>query len=182
MPRNKTILSAAGDAVVKQGVKQGKTAEQIHATLPKEDAGVSIRTIGRRIKELRGGVRSKRSDAAPSTVPPPAPVPTSDAPSPEAIPVYSKPEDVPEGTSVSELQKLLGTCERARMQAEVDQNWPVVSQLIRTSTMILDSIRKATPVAAPDPNDNPDMVTLGAQVAERLHAMVDLVAKEGSGT
>ncbi len=39
--------------------------------------------------------------------------------------------------------------------------------------MFLEAKRKATPPDVPDPNDEPDMISLGAQVAARLHKMAE---------
>ncbi len=45
----------------------------------------------------------------------------------------------------------------------------------RLELQIQVEMRKATPPAVPDPNDDVDMRKLGAEVAARLHKLVDQV-------
>lgn len=163
--RKRTELGPDVEARIASGIQRGETAEQIARAI---GTSISSRTIGRRMREIRGPVQSPRPGAAP--VPPPsapAPLPTS-------------PEDIPEGASLPELMSLLERCKTALGQAEFEKNLPLVGQMIRVAASLSETIRKATPPKQADPNDAPDMVALRVEAAKRWHQMVDLVA-DGDG-
>ena len=100
------------------------------------------------------------------------------APAPESRPELPRtPDDIPEGATLPELQELMTRCKAALSSAEAEDNLPLVGQMIRVAASLAETIRKATPPERPDPNDNPDFQKLGAQVAERLHKMIDAVTE-----
>lgn len=129
-------------------------------------AGVSSRTISRRQQELRGPVGPRAGSKA---MTPPAPD--------SAPPVPTSPDDIPSDASLPELADLLRRAKALLGEAEAAKNLPLAGQMIRVIASLAETIRKATPPERPDPNDSPDMVSMGRLVAERLHKMVDLVVK-----
>ena len=163
-------LGEAGNARLEALTRAGGTAESISATLRAEGWPVSRATVQRRMAEIRGPVRPSRAAAKALHVPA--------SPGAERLP--ETPEDVPEGASLPELAALLARCKAALSAAEEAGNLPLVGQMIRVAAAISETMRKATPPERPDPNDAPDMVAMGAEVAKRLHKMVDLVADEQS--
>lgn len=122
---------------------------------------VSARTIGRRMREVRGPVKAR----------------TGSKPEPlDAAPLPAAPDEIPEGASLPELLGLLERCKTALAQAEADKNLPLVGQMIRVAAQLSETIRKATPPKQVDPNDAPDMVALRVEAARKWHEMIDLVA------
>jgi hypothetical protein len=45
----------------------------------------------------------------------------------------------------------------------------------RLTGALLEAKRRSTPTPKVDPNDDPDMIAMGEQVAERLHRLIDQV-------
>lgn len=166
MARKRTELGPDVEARIAALTTQGWPAERIASDPIVSAAGVSGRTIGRRMRELRGNVSSRAVSKA-SVVPPPDSSP----------PVPTSPEDIPDDASLPELADLLRRAKLLLAAAEAEKNLPLAGQMIRVCSQLAETIRKATPPERPDPNDSPDMVALGKQVAARLHKMVDLVAK-----
>lgn len=166
MARKRTELSADVEARIEALMRSGGTAEGIASQLRAEGVALSRATIGRRLRELRGPVATR----ATTKVAPPS-APDSEPPLP------TSPEDIPSDASLPELADLLRRAKVLLAEAEAAKNLPLAGQMIRVCSQLAETIRKATPPERPDPNDSPDMVALGKQVAERLHKMVDLVAK-----
>lgn len=162
MARKRTELTPDQDARIVSGVKRGDTAEQVAAAL---GGVVSSRTIGRRMRELRGPIASRASSAPTPDVGRPPPVPTS-------------PDEIPDGASLPELADLLRRAKALLADAEDEKNLPLAGQMIRVCSQLAETIRKATPPEQADPNDSPDMVKLGADVEKRFLKMIDLVAEE----
>jgi hypothetical protein len=162
MARTRTELTPDQDARIAEGVRRGETAERVAAAL---GGVVSGRTIGRRMKELRGPIVSRASSSSPSEARPVDPVPTS-------------PEDIPDGATLPELADLLRRAKVLLAAAEDDENLPLAGQMIRVCGQLAETIRKATPPTQADPNDSPDMVKLGAEVEARFFKMIELVAEE----
>jgi hypothetical protein len=161
--RKRTELGSDVEARIALGVRRGETAAQITRAI---GGAVSSRTIGRRVREIRGpvqahrpSVRSAPTEAAPASLP-------------------SAPDDIPDEASLPDLYALLERCKTALAQAEADRNLPLVGQMIRVASSLSETIRKATPPKQPDPNDAPDMVALRVEAARKWHEMIDLVADE----
>jgi hypothetical protein len=131
---------------------------------------MSRATLARRMREKRGAVGPPQVQG-PRAKPKPADLAVSGDPLPE------DPDEIPEAATVPELTQLLARCNEALRKAEVAGNLPLVGQMIRVAASLAETIRKATPPERADPNEHPDMVDMGKRVAERLHKMVDLVAK-----
>lgn len=159
--RKRIALGSDVEARIALGVKRGETHAQVTKAI---GASISSRTIARRMREIRGPVQAHRSGSRPS------------APSAHAAPLPTSPDEIPEGASLPELTGLLDRCKAALTQAELDENLPLVGQMIRVAAQISETIRKATPPKQADPNDAPDMVALRTEAARRWHEMVDLVA------
>lgn len=173
MATTRMQLGEAGDARLRALTRAGGTAVSVSATLRAEGWPVSRATVQRRMQELRGKVRPGRPNAKPQR-------PVAPVAAPEATPLPSEPEDVPDGASLPELAALLERCKAALTAAEDEGNLPLVGQMIRVAAAITETMRKATPPARPDPNDSPDMVALGKAVAERVHEMIAMVVAQGA--
>lgn len=166
--RKRTDLGTDGDAIVRAGIARGQSAEQIAGALEASGISVSPRTIARRVREMRGAVRV--SSLTPPVSRPTTPSADVDAPLPED-------EDaIPDGASVTQLDHWIRQAQTAVDTAEAEGNLPLMGQMLRVAASLAETRRKATPPTPPDPNEHPDMVALGSQVAARLHKMVDLVA------
>jgi hypothetical protein len=168
MGRKRIDLGHEVEGQIRALMARGGTVESITAALVAGGVkGASSATIGRRMRELRGEVNAGRAERLANSRPPLASTPPP--------PIPSAPEEIPEGASLSELASLRTRCKEALDMAEAESDLKLVGQLIRVQASLEDLIRKATPAKAADPNDSPDMAKLGAEVAERLHKMVDLV-------
>jgi hypothetical protein len=95
-----------------------------------------------------------------------------------APPHLESPDDIPEGTDMDTLDRWLQIAERNGRVANHEGNLPAVAQMGRLSTSLLEAKRKLAPIPTPDPNENPDMVKLGAEVEARFLKMIALVAEE----
>lgn len=163
MARKKTELGPKVQARIAELTRQGSTVEIVTAEVQRMGCDVSASTITRRMRELRGAIKTQRSSAF---VPPPE----DDVPLDEIV--AALPAEIPDGASTTELNALLARCKRGIEKAETAGNLPLMSNLIRTAAQLTERIAKATPPPPPNPDDNPDMVKLGKQVAERLLKMI----------
>lgn len=170
MARKRTELGPDVEDRIAALTTRGGTAESIAADPIVSAAGVSARTIGRRMRELRGSVSSRAAvpETAPSPVSPPPPPPAS---------VPTSPEDIPDNASLPELNDLLDRAKALLEEAETTKNLPLAGQMIRVCSQLAETIRKATPPEPPDPNASPDMMAKGRETRERLHKAVDLVIR-----
>lgn len=164
MARKRKELGAEGERRLVELARAGGTAEGIAASLRAMGLTVSRSTVGARMAELKGKVKGGRramprgGAAKASGEEPPLP------PSPDAI---------PEGADPGTIDRWI---KRAEELAEIASNAGEVDGFVkmgRLSTALLEHKRKATPPPAPDPNESPDMVALAADVARRLHTMID---------
>lgn len=166
MARKRTELGHDVEARIAAGIRRGETAEQVAAAL---GGVVSGRTIGRRMRELRGPVTAGRSVAATTSA--------SAASAPPASPLPPSPEEIPEGATLTQLDGWISQAEAAIDKAELDENLPLLGQMLRVAASLAETRRKATPPAKADPNDSPDMVKLAAEVAKRLHLFVEILTR-----
>lgn len=163
MPRKRSELGPGTEARIVALMRAGGTADSIAAQLGAEGVKASRATIGRRMQELKGKVsaaRAERFQAAPPV---------------EAAPLPPSADDIPEGASLEMLDRWLATAKRMGEIAESEGDLDALATAGRLSVSLLEAKRKATPPTRPDPNDNPDMVKLGGEVAARLHKMIDQV-------
>src|SRR5262249_39095400 len=115
---------------------QGWPAERITKDPIVASAGVSSRTIGRRMQEGRGPVAARASSkrsSAPATPAAPARAtakPATATAPPEAPPVPTSPDDIPEDASLPELADLLRRAKTLLAGAEVAKNLPLAGQMI----------------------------------------------------
>jgi hypothetical protein len=168
MARKKMPLDA--DRIVAL-MSVGRTAEEITAALVAEGAQVSRATITRRMRELKGKAKAAKADRAKARrAAAPAPV--------EMPPLPKSADDVPDDADPTTLDWWLAKAEELARQAETVEDFDTFGKMGRLAATLLEHRRKAQPPPEVDPNDTPDMVALGAQVAERLHRMIDQV--EGS--
>lgn len=147
----------------------GKTAEEIAASLCASGVKVSRATITRRMRELRGRTKAAKAERASARL--------AAAPAPQGMPPLPKTaDDVPENVDPSTLEWWLAKAEELARQAETVEDFDTFGKMGRLAATLLEHRRKATPPPVQDPNDDPDLVALGAQVVERLHRMIDQVA------
>ena len=167
---------------------RGGTAESIASALTTAGVtGASRSTIGRLLRELAGKRPSARVrapavkvDVAPEATMPELEIPRR-APRPDPPPVeFTAPAaaDLPtptdiEGASVEQLDQLQARVEKLFTKAEEEEDAGQMAALLRIILQIQVERRKAAPPPVNDPNDNPDMRALAAQVGERLHDMID---------
>lgn len=163
MARKRTELGPAVETRIVALMRTGKTAEIIAAQLSADGVSVSRATVGRRMKELSGRVVEERAKVH-VPAPPPPDLPAS-------------PEEIPEGASLTQLDGWIRQAESAINTAESEGDLALMGTLLRVAASLAETRRKATPPERQDPNDSPDMIAMAKQVGERLHKMVDLVAK-----
>lgn len=173
MARKRNELGEDASSIVRALMASGGTAKSIAAALRAKGIDASPATIGRRMKELRGKVRERKRGNAP---PPPAPKGRAKrAPSVPVPPLPTSPDEIEGDTPLETINAWIETAEEIATLAKKDGNLPVIGQMGRLVASLLEAKRKATPPTPPDPNDNPDMVALGAKVAEQMHKYVDFV-------
>lgn len=161
MGRHRTELPAGTDERIVEFMTRGGTAESIHAAL---GVDVSKRTIARRMGELRGRVNSERAErlAAPESA--------------SELPATA--DEIPPGTDLTTFDVWLEKAERMAREAERTGNLVELGKAGRLVVMLLDAKRKATPVAAPDLNERPDMVAAARRARETLHKLVESAVGE----
>lgn len=165
MPRKRNDLGPVVEGQILEFMKVGRTAAHIFETLSAQGVkGISVATITRRMRELRAGMRSPRS------VPP-------DPESDTAIDIPESPEQIGADTPLEILDNWIATVARLGRKAAAVDDLDGIGKMGRLSAALLEARRKATPPVAADPNDNPDMVALGALVAEKFHKMINQVAR-----
>src|SRR3990167_2387134 len=175
MGRKRIDLGHDAEGQIRALMARGGTVESITAALTEGGvAGVSKATVARRMAEMRQGVNAgvaarreeRAGTAAPAAVSPP---PASEPALPASL------DDIPEGTGLDTYDRWLERAERMAVDAEIEGDLKAIGNAGRLVGLLLEAKRKATPIPKSDPNDNVDMVKLGAEVAERLHKMVDPV-------
>lgn len=161
MGRKRNELGPDVEGQILAFMKVGRTAQNIYEALAANGVkGISVPTITRRMRELRAGMRS-------------APVAASPAATEEEIP--ETPEAIPADTPLEILDRWIATVARLGRKAAAADDLDGIGKMGRLSASLLEARRKATPPPVADPNDSPDMVALGALVAERLHKMINQV-------
>ena len=172
MPRQPTDLGLGADEQILALMAKGGTMDTIAAALVASGSPeVSPRTVARRMAALRPRLAEARVERREAVGTPPGATAAVSQPLPGSLP--RTPEEIPARASLAELESLRGRCRQALDDADGDLK--LIGQLIRVSAALEDQIRKATPRPVPNPNDSPDMISLGGEVAARLHAMVEMV-------
>lgn len=105
------------------------------------------------------GVLKKPTPASPPSPPVDEPAPALDV--------------IPDDADIATLEALQRKYEAMSKTAEADGNLQLFIALQRLIRDVLDRKRKWQPPPVEKPEDNPDMVRLGEEVAERLHKLVD---------
>ncbi len=150
MARKRKELGSVVEARIVALMKQGGTVNGIA-----QATGIPPATIARRMRELAG--------KAAVPIAPAAPLPAT-------------PEEIPEGTPVEVLDEWLDTAKAGAEAARTAGNLSQLATMGRLAMTIMDQKRKSAPIPKADPNENPDMVKLGAEVSARLHKLVDIFA------
>lgn len=170
MPRTRIDFTAKTEAKIVAMMGKGGTAKSISKVLLAAGVdGASPATITRRMRELRGKVKAEKAPAQPARSRAPRRPPATEQPLPPT------PEAIPEGASLDELNEWLRRAEKMGRAAEEAGDLQGLGAMGRLSASLLEARRKAQPVVKPDPNDDPDMVAMGEQVAAELHKLVDKV-------
>ena len=184
MARKRNDLGPAADAKIRSLMLRGGTARSIFEALRAAGVkGASERTIARRMKEARAGVNATRAKkfagtppraAAKSTRPPQR---GKQPPPPEnAEPLPATEEEIARADPAT-LDRWLQTATRMGDAAEALGDLDSLAKMGRLSVSLLEAKRKATPPPKEDPNDHPDMIAMGARVADQLHMLIDKIAK-----
>lgn len=172
MGRKRNELGPEVEERIKALIRRGGTAASIEKLLKNEGVeGISVRTVGRRIREIRGDMKAERARKKKPTSPAPAARSKRSTP-----PLPTTPEAIPEGADLEMIDQWIQMAQRAAREAEVDGNLAGMGQMGRLTTALLEAKRRATPPDAPDPNDRPDMKALGEQVEARFMKMIDEIA------
>ena len=184
MARKRTDHGSAVEARIAALAARGGTAETIAKALRTDGVkGVSARTIGRRLRELRGKVRVGRTTTrarAPKVElePPELPAPAGSPPTADP-PLPSSPDAIPEGLSLDMLHRLRAKADGAAQHALAQQDLATFAAMGRLVTGLSEAIRKATPPEKPDPEDSPDMIAAATRARETLHKLVDQAVGHG---
>lgn len=162
MARKRIELGADVEAKIVSLMARGGTADSISKAL-----GISMRTAGRRMQELRSRVSAVRLEKRKAIPLSPAPLPESD-------------EEVPEDTPLEQIGVWLKMAKEEADAARLAGETENMVKTLRLASTLLALQQKATPVAPPDPNDNPDMVAAAVRVRKRLRALMENMAKLAS--
>jgi hypothetical protein len=164
MGRKRVELSSADEAEIATRSARSESVRTIESAL----AGrVSRATIDRRVRELKAGTPQKRS-RRPGGIPAAPPTPKPDSVDAEDIPV-----NPPDGTPLETIDRWLARVELAATQAEKTGNLQAISSLSMRAASLTEARRKAMPLPKPDPNDDPDMIEMGALAEKRLFQLID---------
>lgn len=173
MARKRTDHGSDFDTKVEALMRRGGTAESIAAALSAGGVDVSSRTVGRRMRELRGPVAAPRAFAAPQRR---AATAARDV-------VEDVPEEIPETTPLGQIDAWLALVTEAIDKVApgaIEENLPLFGQLIARAAALSETRRKQTPPTKADPNDHPDMIRLATEATERWREMVALVVGEAA--
>jgi hypothetical protein len=135
---------------------RGTSAEALAAEF---GGKISARSLGRRMRELKGKADSARSDARKSSAPVVDTLPEADA--------------VPENTHLEQLDGWLKRAEREARAAETRGDIETLAKMVRLAGTLLEQKRKATPPPKRDPDENPDMITAARRAREKLHKLIE---------
>jgi len=175
MPRKRSDFSAAAEKRLIALMAAGGTAATISkALLAAGVKGASSATVGRRMRELRGDVapkrvlapRGARADRRAEYATPDDSI-VGDSPLP------STPEEIPEGTALSQIERWLKRAESMGKIAVEKGDLAGMGQMGRLTSALLEAKRKDTPIEKEDPTESPDMQKLALQVEVRLLKYVD---------
>lgn len=188
MPRTKTEISARAKKKIEQLVARGGTADSIAKALRAAGIkGVSARTIGRRIAELRGPTRAPRGtaraaadalreeySAAAAAADDEQAADAGDSADEGELP---DPKAIPENADLDQINAWLKRADTLGKAAFTKGDLEGMGKMGRLTSALLEAKRKATPLEKEDPNDSPDMRKLGDQVEVRLLKIVDDIVK-----
>jgi hypothetical protein len=90
-----------------------------------------------------------------------------------AAPLPESPEDIPEGASLSQLDRWIQEAELAIAAAKSAGNVPLIGSTLRVAAQLAEIRRKGTPPPPPNPNENPDMIAAAKRAREALHRLID---------
>lgn len=171
---------------------RGESAAEIARAIGRQDIE---RTIGRRMREIRGDVGRSGHEklSGPiyvAPVPPPAliipaasvptpassssgdgepPKPPPDPPSDDFDPL----EPLPENARAEIAARWLKRVERAAIKAEAEGQIGALGTMGRLIATFLEHQRKAQPIKLPDPNEMPDVIAAAGRAREMLHMLID---------
>ena len=161
MPRQRTELPPDVNAAIAARTARGESAETIFQAIGKV---ISVPTISRRQRELRGRTGPERIDA-------PAPARERTPPPAEASP-GDVPDEIPTGTPLEDLNRWIAIVDRGLLQAEKDGNLSAVASLAQKLGALAALKHKSAPIPKADPNENPDYKALAATGEMKLIALV----------
>lgn len=135
-------------------MRGGRTADQITQALAADGHDVSRATVTRRMRELRGQVNAGRASAM------------------SAAETEDVPDVIPEGASLSLVDKWIPKVEAAAEAAELEGDLATFANLTAKLVTLLEHRRKAAPPPKSDPNEHPDMIAAARRAREALHKLI----------
>lgn len=177
MARKRKDFGTEGERRLESMMAAGEPAERIAEALCAMGVQVSRSTVDLRMRARRGAVQARIPVGPSFAAEVLALTPAADAPPGDEKGLPASPEDI-EGADVGTLDRWLARAEEAGRKAVEAGNLAAIGAMGRLAVTLQEAKRKAEPPPVQDPNESPDMVRLGKEVAERLHRMVDLVVGE----
>lgn len=179
MPRKRSELGANVDKRIAALMTRGWTAEAIAKELQAKGTDVSTRTIGRRMRELRGDVAAPRASSSPTrrehyAMPDPAsPAPPASESKDDVDEALPGADEIPEEANLAQIERWLKRAEAMAQKAMALGDIAGMGQMGRLTSALLEAKRRATPPEKADPNDRPDMVAAAQRARDMLHRMID---------
>lgn len=167
MPRQRTELPPDVNAAIAARTARGESAETIFQAIGKV---ISVPTISRRQRELRGRTGPDRIDATEGNRRPSADGRAAPASAPEE-PAPTVPDEIPDATPLEDLTRWIAIVDRGMTKAELDGNLAALASLAQKGAALAALRHKSAPLPKADPNENPDYKALAAQGRERLRKL-----------
>lgn len=161
MARKRTAIGSAREERIVSLRRAGGTLDSILAQLEADGTPMSRATLSRRLQELGAKVNEGRAELLRAM-----------APSGQGLP-----DNIPDGADSATIDQIAEMAQRMAAVAEAEGDLSALGAAGRLLIAAQEAKRKAKPPERADPNDNPDMKKLAADVAARLHRMIDQVPR-----
>lgn len=162
MARPRKELGVDANSRIVELMARGMTIEGIARAME-----ISKTTAFRRCQELKGEATAARQTARTKTEQ--ASAPKRNAPA--ALP--SDPDSIPDDTPLEQIGAWLKMARDEVDAARAAGESELVLKTTRVAAGLLAMQQKFTPVAAPDPNDNPDFIKSAKKVREHWHDLLN---------
>jgi hypothetical protein len=179
MARKRDELPAAATRKLKSLLKRGGTAKSITEALQASGEDVSVSTVSRRIREIRG-------DVAPPRMTPNAALRAEYASALEKADADANEEEeeeegdelpavdaIPKSADLEQVTAWLRRAERMGKIAYAKGDLQGMGQMGRLTKQLLEAKERLIPPEKPDPADNPNLAKLAAEARAKLHLYID---------